>query len=341
MVKLTKLLTFVTIATAFVAAVIAAPATEAAEVTLVCAHDHPTTKGAEGQREIELQTFKKYVEEHSNGRIAVKVIGAGQLGDMPEIYENLRLGTVDCSGFDAATAGPFIKEYSFVGAPLVIQSKKHADLLSDPNRPYFKTIAKLMRDRMKVVAIGAFSVPPRNIYSNKRPVTKPEDLKGLKFRTMQSKIQLRSWEALGAAPMAVAFQELYGALQTGVVDAAENPAFLVWGTKQYETIDYYSLTRHQINTGMVVVTESGLNKVPKDLRQVVIDAGPVAAAAGTKYVWDSNEKFIDLLKGAGIKVVEVDNKPFVDKIAPLHDELAKEFGAEGLLKIIREEAANL
>ena len=341
MVKLTKLLTFVTIATAFVAAVIAAPATEAAEVTLVCAHDQPVTKGAEGQREIELQTFKKLVEQNSNGRIEVKVIGGGQLGDMPQIYENLRLGTIDCSGFDAATAGPFIPEYSFVGAPLVVQSRKHADLLSDPSRPYFKTIAKLLREKMKVVAIGAFSVPPRNIYSNIRPVTKPEDLKGLKFRTMQSPIQLRSWKILGAAPLAVAFQELYSALQTGVVDAAENPAFLVWGTKQYETIKYYSLTQHQINTGMVVITEHALNKVPEDLRQVVIDAGPVAAAAGTKYVWDSNEKYIELLKGAGIKVVEVDNKPFVEKIAPLHDELAKEYKAENLLKIIREEAANL
>jgi TRAP-type C4-dicarboxylate transport system substrate-binding protein len=194
---------------------------------------------------------------------------------------------------------------------------------------------------MKVIAIGAFSVPPRNIYSNKRPITKPEDLKGLKFRTMQSPIQLKAWEILGAAPVAVAFQELYSALQTGVVDAAENPAFLVWGTKQYEAIDYYSLTRHQINTGMVVITEHGLNKVPEDLRQVVIDAGPVAANAGTKYVWDSNEKFIELLRGAGIKVVEVDNKPFVERIAPLHDELAKEYKAENLLKIIREEAANL
>ena len=341
MVKFRKLLAFVTVATAFVAMAIAVPTTEAAEVTLTCAHDQPVTAGAEGQREIELQAFRTYIEENSNGRIEVKVIGAGQLGDMPQIYENLRLGTVDCSGFDAATAGPFVPEYSFVGAPLVVQSKAHADLLSDPDGPYFKAMAKLLYDRMKVVAIGAFSVPPRNVYSNKRPITKPEDLQGLKFRTMQSPIQLQSWEILGAAPVAVAFQELYSALQTGVVDAAENPAFLVWGTKQYETIEYYSLTQHQINTGMVVVTEHALNKVPEDLRQVVLDAGPVAAAAGTKYVWDSNEEYIELLKGAGIKVVEVDNRPFVEKIAPLHDQLAEEYEAEHLLEIIRAEAANL
>ncbi len=341
MVKSTGLLALVAFAASFVVAVVTVPATEAADVTLTCAHDQPVTEGAEGQREIELQAFKKYVEENSNGRISVKVIGAGQLGDMPQIYENLRLGTVDCTGFDAATAGPFVPEYSFVGAPLVVQSKQHADLLSDPDRPYFQAMADLLRERMNVVAIGAFSVPPRNVYSNKRPITKPEDLKGLRFRTMQSPIQLQSWEILGAAPVAVAFQELYSALQTGVVDAAENPAFLVWGTKQYETIEFYSLTQHQINTGMVVVTERALNKVPEDLRQVVIDAGPVAAAAGTKYVWDSNEKYIELLKGAGIKVVEVDNRPFVEKIAPLHDQLAEEYNAEHLLNIIREEAANL
>ena len=97
------------------------------------------------------------------------------------------------------------------------------------------------------------------------------------------------------------------------------------------------LKRHL--TGVLAISERGLKNVPADLRDVVIAAGKAGGEAGRKYVWDSNDVFIEKIRNAGLTVVDdIDVLPFIAKLAPLHDELAKEFGAEELLRIIREEA---
>ena len=97
------------------------------------------------------------------------------------------------------------------------------------------------------------------------------------------------------------------------------------------------LKRHLM--GVLAISERGLKNVPADLRDVVIAAGKAGGEAGRKYVWDSNDVFIEKIRNAGLTVVDdIDVLPFIAKLAPLHDELAKEFGAEELLRIIREEA---
>lgn len=91
--------------------------------------------------------------------------------------------------------------------------------------------------------------------------------------------------------------------------------------------------------GVLAISERGLKNVPADLRDVVIAAGKAGGEAGRKYVWDSNDVFIEKIRNAGLTVVDdIDVLPFIAKLGPLHDELAKEFGAEELLRIIREEA---
>ena len=324
---------------ALVATVGLTPTANAAEFTLRCAHDHPVSGGNEGQRHYEWQEFKRVVEEKSKGRIEVYVFGASQLGDMPAMVQNMQIGTIDCLSLDAATAGPFVAPYAFVATPYLIESRKHADLLMDPNRPFFKEVSALLKTNLNAIAIGSASVPPRSVYSRNKPVTKPEDLVGMKVRTMQSPLQIKAWQLLGANPTAIAFAEVYTALQTGTVDAAENPAFLVWGMKHYEPVKYFSLTNHMINVGVLSISDRAMRKLPADLQQVVRDAGVAGGIAGRKFAWDMDADFIKRIKDSGVTVVDnIDVRPFVAKLAPLHDELAKENKAEKLLTIIRAEA---
>ena len=318
---------------------LAAPAAAAAaDVELTCAHDQPVAAGNEGYKEIQWQQFKKTVEANSNGRIAVEVIGAGQLGDVPQLIENMKIGTVDCTDISAATGGPFIPEISILSVPYVVENLKHRERLVDVGGPMFAAVKQLVNDKLDATIVGTQHSGMRSIYHRTKPINTPEDLKGVKVRTMQSKAQVSSWKALGAAPTAIAFAEVYAALQAGVVDAAENSPMFLWGMKHFEAIKYYSLTKHLMNTGWAMISNRALDRIPDDLRDMVIEAGRDAAAAGRAYDIEVDARFMQQIKDSGVIVNDVDTAPFVALARGVHDEMAMELGGEALLAIARAEA---
>ena len=326
-------------AAALVGFALAGPApAAAAEVELTCAHDQPVAKGAEGYKEIQWQYFKKTVEEKSNGRIAVKVLGAGQLGDVPALIENMKIGTVDCTDISAATGGPFIPAISILSVPYVIENLEHRARIVDTDGPVFAEVARLVKEKLDATLMGTEHSSVRSVYTRTKPVMTPDDLKGLKIRTMQSKAQVSSWQALGASPTAIAFAEVYAALQAGVVDAAENSPMFLWNMKHYEAVKYYSLTKHLMNTGFSMISNRALAKIPADLRDMVIEAGREGSARGRQYDIDVDSKFMKQITDAGVIVNDVDTAPFVALAVGVHDELAKELGGENLLMLAREEA---
>ena len=173
-------------AAALVAVALAGPApATAADVSLTCAHDQPVAKGAEGYKEIQWQHFKKTVEAKSNGRIAVKVLGAGQLGDAPQLIENLKIGTVDCTDISAATGGPFIPAISILSVPYVVENLEHRARIVDTDGPVFAEVARLVKETLDATLMGTSHSSIRSVYTRTKPVNTPDDLKGLKIRTMQ------------------------------------------------------------------------------------------------------------------------------------------------------------
>ena len=326
-------------AAALFAFTLAGPApAAAADVKLTCAHDQPVTAGNEGYKEIQWQFFKKTVEAKSNGRIEVDVLGAGQLGDVPQLIENMKIGTVDCTDISAATGGPFIPEISILSVPYVVENLKHRARLVDVNGPMFKAVGKLVSDKLDATIVGTEHSGMRSIYHRTKQIKTPADLVGVKVRTMQSKAQVSSWKALGAAPTAIAFAEVYAALQAGVVDAAENSPMFLWSMKHFEAIKYYSLTKHLMNTGWAMISNRALAKIPADLRAMVLEAGRDGAAAGRKYDIEVDAKFMKQIVAAGVIVNDVDTGPFVALARGVHDEMAKDLGGEELLAIARAES---
>ena len=305
---------------------------------LTCAHDQPVTAGNEGYKEIQWQHFKKTVEAKSNGRIAVKVVGASQLGEAPQLMENIKIGTVDCTDTSAATGGPFIPAISILSVPYVIENLEHRERLVDVNGPMFAAVKKLVNDAFDATIVGTWHSGVRSIYHRTKQIKTPEDLNGVKVRTMQSKAQVSSWKALGAAPTAIAFAEVYAALQAGVVDAAENSPMFLWSMKHFEAVKYYSLTKHLMNVGWAMISNRALAKIPADLRAMVLEAGRDGAAAGRKYDIEVDAKFMKQIKAAGVIVNDVDTAPFVALARGVHDEMAKDLGGEELLAIARAEA---
>jgi TRAP-type C4-dicarboxylate transport system substrate-binding protein len=108
--------------------------------------------------------------------------------------------------------------------------------------------------------------------------------------------------------------------------------------KHFEGVKYYSITAHMVATGVTMISEKAYQKLPEDLRAIVMAAGDTATAVGRFYDEQSNKVFMRKVIAAGIKVNEVDTAPFVAKTASLHDQFAKSLHAEGLLKVLRAEA---
>jgi len=315
-----------------------APAQAQAQFNWTCAHDQPITPGNEGYKEIHWQEFKRLVEERSKGRIAIKVVGAGQMGETPQLLDNMRIGTIDCTDTSGATGGQYHPEVGILSVPYVVQSVKHRALLVDESRLLYAEVSKVIKAKLNATTVGTQHAGVRSVYTRTKPIKTPEDLKGLKIRTMPSKNQVEGWKALGALPTVVAFSEVYGALQTGTVDAAESSPMFFWGMKHYETAKFYSLTNHLLNMGWTLVSDRSMDKLPKDLQDIVKKSASEASAKGRQYDIDSDEGFLKRLIAAGVIVNEVDTAPFVKLAEAAHDSLAKEFGGEKILQIARDEA---
>jgi tripartite ATP-independent transporter DctP family solute receptor len=316
------------------AAIKAAPAT-AAEITLRCAHDQPQT----GFYEVIWQTFKTIVEPLSGGRIEVKIFGNAQLGDEAQLLENMKIGTVDCSGASVGNIGGHIPAAGLLGVPYIIQNEKHRQRVVDGNGKFFAALSDVVKATGDFRALGMTTAGVRSVYNSKRPILTPDDLKGMKIRVMTSDTQVKSWKALGAVPTAMAFAEVYTGLMTGAVDAAENSPMFLWNMKHYEGVKYYSLTAHMVATGITMISEKAYQKLPEDLRPIVMAAAAKATEVGRFYDEEANKGFMRKVLAAGIVVNQVDTAPFVAKTASLHDEFAKSLNAEGLLAVLRSEAA--
>jgi tripartite ATP-independent transporter DctP family solute receptor len=318
------------------AALVAANTTPApaADITLRCAHDH----NKEGFYEIIWQTFKSLVEPLSSGRIEVKIFGGAQLGDEAQLLENMKIGTVDCAGSSVGNIGGHIPKAGLLGVPYIIQNDKHRMRVVDGKGKFFKALSDVVKETGNFRALGMTTAGVRSVYNSKRPIITPDDLKGMKIRVMTSDTQVKSWKALGAVPTAMAFSEVYTGLMTGAVDAAENSPMFLWTMKHFEGVKYYSITAHMVATGVTMISEKAYQKLPEDLRAIVMAAGDTATAVGRFYDEQSNKVFMRKVIAAGIKVNEVDTAPFVAKTASLHDQFAKSLHAEGLLKVLRAEA---
>ena len=306
----------------------------AADFTLRCAHD----QAKDGFYEVIWQTFKNLVEPLSDGRIEVKVIGGGQLGDEAQLLENMKIGTVDCAGSSVGNIGGHIPKAGLLGVPYIIQNAKHRERITASDGRFFAALAEVVGESGDWRALGMTTAGTRSVYNSVRPVNTPEDLEGLKIRVMTSDTQVKSWEALGAVPTAMAFSEVYTGLMTKTIDAAENSPMFLWNMKHYEGITYYSLTNHMVATGITMMSEKSYQKLPPDLQRIVMAAGAKATEVGRFYDQQANKRFMRQVVDAGIEVNEVDTAPFVAKTAHLHDEFAKNLGAEALLEVLRKEA---
>ena len=279
------------------------------------APDHPENVGA--------NKFKEILEKKSNGRVEVRVHPAGQLGSQRDFVEALRSGTLEITMVTLGFYSAYDPLLNIFELPYLFRDRDHAYRVVDG------PIGAQIKDRVnkKGVHVMAFwEAGLRYITNNVRPINKPDDLKGLKIRVPESKVNIDTFKAFGANPAPLPFTEVYMALKQGVFDGQENPPSNIYRSKLYEAQKYLSLTGHQFLVHMFMYSGQLWDKLPADIQKMTEESAVEAGKFQRDYTWQEDTKLVAALKDAGMQVNQVDKQAFIEKAKPLYAEYAKLYG---------------
>ena len=279
--------------------------------------------------------FMTYVNANSNS-MEVKVFPASQLGQSREVIEAMRLG----SGASGTTGGPaeyasFVKRIGVLGLPFMWKSYDHAVAVLDG--PVGKELDADMEKAGFKVLSWAVSWGYRNVVTAKKEVKTAADLKGLKIRTIPTKVFVSAINAMGANATPMNFGEIYTSLQSGVLDGYEHTAATTISFKLNEVACCIAMTRHLMDPTVLVFSLAEWKKF-SPAEQAVLQKGATEAAVLVRKLAPEREaESLAAVKKLGMKVVDIDVGPLQKAAVTAQDELAKDFGAEALLAQIRKQ----
>lgn len=192
------------------------------------------------------------LEKRSGGEIAVKLFTGNQLGSRHDQAEMTRLGTIDIATLAVADIVAFIQELEVFTPNYVFPNYKAFRAVTGPGSPVFRKFVDLFDKKMDVELLALSGGGNRVMSNVHKPVMKPADIKGFKFRVGNSPIESKTWRAQGAIPVPLAYREIYSALQTRLLDATEHSLSGYTSLRFYEAAPYLALTEHKLMvTGLV------------------------------------------------------------------------------------------
>jgi len=260
--------------------------------------------------------FADALKAKSGGSIEVQVAPSAQLGDDAAMVTALRTGALDFSANSQGAVANAVPEYAAFGMPFLFANLPQAWKLMDG--PLGKELADKSADKGLIV-LGYWDNGIRHMSNSKRPLLKPEDLKGLKMRTPPDAVTVDIMQALGAEAQQIKFAELYVALQQGVVDGQENPLMNIHASKLYEVQKYISLTGHKYEMTPFLMSKRSWDKLSDAQKKAVREAAAEATALQRKLSQESDDKLIADLKAKGVRVDNVDKAAFEKGTAQVDD----------------------
>jgi tripartite ATP-independent transporter DctP family solute receptor len=306
--------------------------TAQAQKTLRLGHDQPT---AHGYQEVGVYLNKR-LSEITGGAYEVRIFPGAQLGNEMAMLDSVISGNLDMSVAAAANASTFVPELGMFSVSYIFANLDHFKRVL--NDAAFNRLVdeKVAARKVGFRRVASFTAGVRNVYNNQGPIQSVDDLGGLKMRVMASPIESKVWGQLGTKPVAIPFGDVYTGMQTGLVQAAENAAAVYGSNKHYEVAPYYSMTGHQWLIAFLFVSDAAWAKWPDEVRTAVTAIGKEMTDHVIDFVVASDAKFVDELKEKyGVKVNAVDTQPFVKRLSPLQDEVAKDLGMEAVLARVR------
>jgi tripartite ATP-independent transporter DctP family solute receptor len=273
-----------------------------------------------------VEEMGKALEKATDGRLSVQMYASMQLGGEKDAIEQAQIGAIALARVSVGALGPVVNDLNVLNLPFLFRDTAHAQKVLDG------TVGQELLDKVSnsptanIIGLCWMDAGARNIYDTKRPITDIADLKGLKVRVMGNPMFVDMMNALGGNGISMGYDQVFTALQTGVVDGAENnpPSFVF--DNHYQVAKYYTLTEHLIVPEMLVFSKRIWNRLSKDDQALVQKLGREAQMR-ERVLWnDYQDKALAKMKESGIKVVSIaDKAPFQAAVKPVWDKYAPQF----------------
>ncbi len=295
---------------------------------------------------IAVDVFKNYVETKSQGRIKIDAFHASQLGSEKEILEGLKMGTIELGTITTGPIPTLFKPIMVFDIPYLFPSEYVAWQVLDG--PFGDELMETMRVRTGVRSLALSENGYRHFFTGKKAVHSPDDMKGLKLRTMENPAHMKLVEALGASPTPIAFGELYMALQQGVVDGAECPITLINNMKFYEVQKHVVLDGHLYNPLILFINDGLWKKLSPELRQIMYEGAQFYNITQRALTQRQIQTGLENLKANGMEVyvpTPEEMRAFRDlsqsAVLPYVKEQAGEEWVEKIMEAVEEAEENL
>jgi len=280
---------------------------------------------------VAIDTFAKEVEKRTGGRYKIQPFYSGALGAEREATEAVQLGTQELTFTSTGPIPNFVPEVKILDVPFLFRDYGHARAVLDG--PIGQDLLQKFDARgIKALAWGENGF--RHMTNSKRPVNGPEDLKGLKMRTMENPVHVQAYKGFGIIPTPMAFSEVFTALQQGTVDGQENPLSVITSAKFDQVQKYLTLTGHVYSPCVFLMNKESFDKLSAADKTAFLEAAKEGVKANRLRV-DSDEKIaVADLRAKGMTVADqVDKTRYQAALMPVYADFEKQFGKANLDRI--------
>jgi len=288
--------------------------------------DYPVSLG--------MDQFTAEIAEKSGGKLTGKTYHSGVLGSQPDAIEQMRLGSIDYAVFNLGPMGQVIPATNVVSLPFIFKNMDHMHRVLDG--PVGKQLSDAMAEK-GIVALAWYDSGARSFYNSKKPISTPDDVKGMKVRVMNNDLFVNMIASMGGNATPMAFSEVYTSIKTGVVDGAENNWPSYESTGHYEVAGYYSSTEHLIIPECFCVSTALWNGLSAEDKEMVASAARDSAVLQRQLWAARSDASRDKVIASGVKYNEIaDKAPFQKAMKPVYDKfIAENPDLEGLVKAIQ------
>src|SRR6266487_3820425 len=275
---------------------------------------------------VAVENLGRKLQQATSGRLSVRMYGSMQLGGEKEAIEQAQVGAIQFARVSVGALGPVIDDLNVFNLPFLFRNTAHMQKVIDG--PIGEELLEKVTGNPRAGLVGLcwMDAGARSIYDTKKPIHGIGDLQGLKVRVMGNPMFVDMMNALGGNGVAMGYDQVFSALQTGVVDGAENnpPSFVF--DNHYQVAKYYSLTEHLIVPEMLVFSRVGWDKLsPED--QGLLKKFAREAQLDERQLWQKVEaEAMQRMKAAGIEIIPIaDKKPFQDAVKPVWDKYGAKY----------------
>jgi len=269
---------------------------------------------------IAMEFMGKRMEELSGGKMKLDIYPSGQLGSEPQCIELLQLGSLAITKVSSGTLESFVDPFRLFGLPYLFHSKEHFHKVLDGE---IGEKLLLTTEPYLIRGLGYYDSGARSFYTTSKPILKPEDLSGLKIRVMKSPLAVEMMQRFKGSATPISWGELYTALQSGVVDGAENnfPSFVL--SHHNEVCKHYSLNEHTMLPDIIVISKHVWDDLSEQ-EQKWLSTALKESVTYQRELWEISEKeCLEEAIKSGVKIYYPDKAPFIELVKPMYENFGK------------------